>query len=844
MNGLESQRSKRGLRFRLFGVPVRIDGLFLIVAAVIGSVVGGNAGLVVGAGAVLLIVLAHELGHAAAEQVFGLRPSIELVWFGGLTEAAGVDELSRVRRIVVVAAGPAAGALTGGVAWWLGRDHGGMAGRTAALALLIGVYWGLANLAPVLPLDGGLLLVDLLRGTYEARLRRARMVSVAVATLLTVVAFALDQPVLALAAVWFGWVNLAGLRASPAKHRAAETLRVALADLSGATAAEAEVLAREAIDGKPPESITPGAAELLLAALLVRSDHHGARAALTTPAMKCVWPPFRDLAVLGPGAGCELDRRISEAPTGHDVQLRAVHDSLLGGHERVADLVRSHEGLDQDTLAWLQTRAFHAGRFHASIVIGEVAEGRPDVPSHVPYNVACGWARLGEAGAALTALERAAVAGYNDVAYLDADPDLDPLRKLDEYAAIRHRMATGHPARRPRAGRGRWSALPGIAACVALLAGLVHVAPGYPAPKSRSELVAVDLRSGTVRWRVPVASPYASVSSAGGLVVVNLFEPARNVRTRGTMSVRDLIDGREITSAVGLGAAARDLYRGHLITTDMSAGDGRLRAIDLASGDERWSVPTGIVESVRVIGAVGIVAGADSPALLAVDLETGAELWSRDDVYTMSDSTGDALLVSSGNAHLIAALDPVTGTERWSAVVDGRAEVLGDHLWVDASAGERVLIDLESGERTTLPMEDVTSEPLLEVEGTAVLRVAGGIGAIDLPTGTERWRHTSTTREIGAVAASGRVITWSREAVTAYIAESGQVSWTVPGQVFHVDAAGSTVVLRASGRLQALDAETGRTLWNIETGRPVSTAEVIGDTVVYNAPSGTADKRI
>ena len=137
--------------------------------------------------AIFLSVLVHELGHAFAFRRYGLRSSIVLHFAGGLTVPESVSwgstwanvALSPREEIVVSLAGPFSGfvlatLLVGGVVvsggsvavdWLLGfiplpavtsLPFGG-AFVTLLLAILVSVnvFWGLINLVPVYPLDGG-----------------------------------------------------------------------------------------------------------------------------------------------------------------------------------------------------------------------------------------------------------------------------------------------------------------------------------------------------------------------------------------------------------------------------------------------------------------------------------------------------------------------------------------------------------------------------------------------------------------------------------------------------------------------------------------------------------------
>jgi Zn-dependent protease len=138
-------------------------------------------------GAVFLSILVHELGHAIAFRYFGCRPRITLYGFGGLA-SADREPAGRARaRIIIAAAGPLAGfvlaaltiALVANVGyrvpvlrWTVG---GGAPIESTALYLLVvdlvyvNVVWGLVNLLPVQPLDGGQIALELSRAHNPVR---------------------------------------------------------------------------------------------------------------------------------------------------------------------------------------------------------------------------------------------------------------------------------------------------------------------------------------------------------------------------------------------------------------------------------------------------------------------------------------------------------------------------------------------------------------------------------------------------------------------------------------------------------------------------------------------------
>lgn len=159
-----SAPSPYDLNFQLFGFPVRITPFFWGMALLLGCNYPLEGALVFVA-AVLVSVLVHELGHAFVQRAFGGRPSITLYAFGGLASAPGVRD-GWWRQVLVSLAGPIAGFFLAGVVWLLlarfGTPNAPLGAFFLDALLLINIAWGVINLAPIWPLDGGRVARELL----------------------------------------------------------------------------------------------------------------------------------------------------------------------------------------------------------------------------------------------------------------------------------------------------------------------------------------------------------------------------------------------------------------------------------------------------------------------------------------------------------------------------------------------------------------------------------------------------------------------------------------------------------------------------------------------------------
>jgi Zn-dependent protease len=175
------------LRFSIAGIPVRVHPLFWLISFLFGFSANNLLYTFLWVFVVFVSILIHELGHAFAFRRYGLRSSIVLHYMGGLTIPESVSwgsgwaniALTPREEIFISLAGPFSGFLfatliVGGVIasggsiavnWLLGFiplptlgsiPFGGVfLSALIVLLLSVNIFWGLINLVPVYPLDGG-----------------------------------------------------------------------------------------------------------------------------------------------------------------------------------------------------------------------------------------------------------------------------------------------------------------------------------------------------------------------------------------------------------------------------------------------------------------------------------------------------------------------------------------------------------------------------------------------------------------------------------------------------------------------------------------------------------------
>ncbi|GDX82805.1 hypothetical protein LBMAG42_46160 [Deltaproteobacteria bacterium] len=146
----------------LFRVPIRIEPSFLFLTMMFG-LSGGSRGIesvVSWVVAVFIAVLVHEMGHALMARAFGYAPWVSLHGMGGTTYFQNSVRKTTVwHEIAITLAGPGAGFVLGALVllgWWLVPVDLPPGLRLLGSDLMWCTFgWGVLNLIPMLPLDGG-----------------------------------------------------------------------------------------------------------------------------------------------------------------------------------------------------------------------------------------------------------------------------------------------------------------------------------------------------------------------------------------------------------------------------------------------------------------------------------------------------------------------------------------------------------------------------------------------------------------------------------------------------------------------------------------------------------------
>ncbi len=442
----------KSLQFRISGIPVRVELIFFIVMGFLGWA-NGYQGVEI---AVFLVVggmsiLIHELGHATAQRSFGGRPTVTLTGFGGYTLG---PVQPRGRSLVVTLAGPAAGFLAAVVGVLLSQVVAGPDLVDTAIEILIyvNILWGIFNLLPILPLDGGHVAADLFG------LRNAQYLSLAGAVVLGLLGFLLRAPFMAIVAFMFGSQSLGALRA--------ERDQPQLEQLDQGRAALLQGRYPEAVDHIEAATANPASfavevtgAELLAWAKLAQGQVDDARAALDRLRGGVTKTSLLVQRMVSLAEG-EQDEVLAPAFIRCDdvvaATIAARMVSAAGLLDRVLEEIKTAPVLPggvprTNGYRVLQLGMHHAGRFRDAARVGDILFQAEPGPL-VAYNVACSWALAQETEQALAWLDRAVEHGFRDTTLLDQDNNFDAIRDTDGFRALRSWMEADPPDTEKAAG--------------------------------------------------------------------------------------------------------------------------------------------------------------------------------------------------------------------------------------------------------------------------------------------------------------------------------------------------------------------------------------------------------
>lgn len=207
------------LKFQIGSIPVTIHWSFFLLV-LIGALGGDLLYALVWALAVSVTLIVHEMAHALMAKYYGQLPAVTLYAMGGLTSFGSLFRMTNQQNILMTAAGPFAGftlaALLYGFAYFArlsGVMITGFAASLLSMLIYINLVWGVINLVPMLPLDGGQIMRHLwlwLKNPLDER--TPLVISLVVGVIVIAICVYLRMTWLLLITLWITFQNFTRLR--------------------------------------------------------------------------------------------------------------------------------------------------------------------------------------------------------------------------------------------------------------------------------------------------------------------------------------------------------------------------------------------------------------------------------------------------------------------------------------------------------------------------------------------------------------------------------------------------------------------------------------------------------
>ncbi|MBI4502273.1 MAG: PQQ-binding-like beta-propeller repeat protein [Gemmatimonadetes bacterium] len=331
---------------------------------------------------------------------------------------------------------------------------------------------------------------------------------------------------------------------------------------------------------------------------------------------------------------------------------------------------------------------------------------------------------------------------------------------------------------------------------------------------------------GGLRWRVQTLGPVrSSPTVAGGVVYVGSSD--------GMVYALDAATGRtRWETAAGGAVTSSPAVAGGLVIAGTRAGDWL--ALDQRTGVARWRLRSGpevpfpwghesgdrYTASPTVAGQAVLLGGGDG-VLRSVELSTGRVTWEARTAGRIrsSPAVGNGLVVVGDADGVVYGFDLATGKLRWKYETEG-------HTLVSARFG--------------YDRRSIQSSPAI-MDGRVFVGARDGyLYALDLATGQLRWRfnHEISWVNTSPAVEAGRVYAASSDGqfAQAVDAANGKELWrTKTGLVWASPAiSGATVFFGdATGRLFALDKNSGAVRWSYRAGGAIFSSPTIAGGILY-----------
>ncbi|WP_254864639.1 PQQ-binding-like beta-propeller repeat protein [Halovivax gelatinilyticus] len=205
--------------------------------------------------------------------------------------------------------------------------------------------------------------------------------------------------------------------------------------------------------------------------------------------------------------------------------------------------------------------------------------------------------------------------------------------------------------------------------------------------------------------------------------------------------------------------------------------DGLVVALDAESGDEAWTAPVGeSVESTPTLADGMVFAGTTGGTLYAIEAESGDEAWTFDaGGHVAAPTVADGVVYVGSFDDTLYAVDAASGDEEWrfdTGAIPTGATVAGGTVFVGSGGARVFAIDAASGEQTwRFEESDIDTEPYPRATAPTVV---DGVVYVATTNGLEGRVHALDAGVSGSsedsrvvLGTSGHHDEWAEQAATS-----------------------------------------------------------------------------
>jgi outer membrane protein assembly factor BamB len=273
--------------------------------------------------------------------------------------------------------------------------------------------------------------------------------------------------------------------------------------------------------------------------------------------------------------------------------------------------------------------------------------------------------------------------------------------------------------------------------------------------------------------------------------------------------------------------------------------DGKLYALKLADGQQRWAYDAGAPIRSSPTAYNGAIYFGDENGVFHAVGRDGARRWTfktEGEIISSANLAAERLIFGSYDGTLYC-LNRAHGALQWKTQTEdrlhGTCAIAGETVLIGGCDGVLHVVALADGRALrTVPLGAVTGSSTAVVNDRAYIGTYGNeVLAIDHVAGSVVWRFSDESREFPYIASAavhaGLVVIGGRDKrLRAFDAETGAQKWAFATKG-RIDSSpiivGDRVFFGSSdGNLYAVSLKSGEKVWQFEAAEPITASTAVG----------------